>query len=299
MWPAVSSIVYYVGIGVHALLAALIGQRLGLRARVPLAVSACYLLGMTVGAKALSDIREGSFDPAALLRREHFVAGGLWGGPAVYLGLSVPVVSLMTRRRGGAAIRRHGETETRRSADGAAKRQGDKETRGHGEGGMQRRAGLDLIALAAPIPMAVAKAACLCAGCCHGMPTALPWAITFPPGNRLVPGGIPLHPTQIYDMLALLLIAAVLWRLNRPRWRGTLLLWFVALYVLARLLTEFTRGDLARRALVLWGPLTSFQWLCAAAAAGCAVALLLHARRSTPAHGFRSPGRTENPGKFD
>ena len=54
MWPAASSVVYYLGIGVHALLAVLLGQRLGLRPSVPIAVSACYLVGMTIGAKALA-----------------------------------------------------------------------------------------------------------------------------------------------------------------------------------------------------------------------------------------------------
>ena len=68
MWPAAASIVYYVGIGVHALIAALLGQRFGLRASVPVAVSACYLLGMTVGAKALADVGEGRFEPGTLLR---------------------------------------------------------------------------------------------------------------------------------------------------------------------------------------------------------------------------------------
>jgi hypothetical protein len=257
VWPAISSVVYYVGIGVHALLAALIAQRLGLRARVPLAVSACYLLGMTFGAKALSDIREGTFDPAALLRREHFVAGGLWGGPAVYLALSVPVVVLMTRRRGDGVTRGHGDKETRGWRDGGTERRrdGGKEgrreaakmltplgcetldpaSRRQGRAGFSRERGcemgfshrqshqqshqqlrqrsywqshqqlrqrwyggdplacargsdwrgsLDLIALAAPIPIAIGKLPCLCAGCCHGRPTSLPWAITFPAGVR-------------------------------------------------------------------------------------------------------------------
>jgi hypothetical protein len=105
VWPAAGSFVYCLGIGVHTLIAAL----LGLRARVPLAVSACCLLGMTVGAKALSDIREGRFDPGTLLRREHFEMSGMWGGPLVYLELAVPVVVVLAgagRERGKARMAR-------------------------------------------------------------------------------------------------------------------------------------------------------------------------------------------------
>ena len=41
--------------------------------------------------------------------------------------------------------------------------------------------------------------------------------------------------------LMLLGAAGLLFWVNRPRWRGTLLLWFVAAYGIGRLLTEFTR----------------------------------------------------------
>jgi len=122
--------------------------------------------------------------------------------------------------------------------------------------------------------MMIAKVACLCAECCHGKATGLPWAITFPPGGRVAPGGVPLHPTQVYDMLALVVMAGVLAWVNRPRWRGTLLLWFVGAYGLGRLLSEFTRTHPAEQA--WWGPLTPFQWLCAATAGGCATALVLY-----------------------
>jgi phosphatidylglycerol:prolipoprotein diacylglycerol transferase len=143
-----------------------------------------------------------------------------------------------------------------------------------------RRAALDLVALATPVPMAIAKIACLCNGCCYGRPSGLSWAITFPAGSGIAPAGAPLHPTQVYEMLVLGLAAIVLYRVNQPRWRGTLLFWFLAVYGIGRPLTGLFRGDLAKQA--LWGPFTQSQWLCAAAGGLSICVLLLHRRRAKP-----------------
>lgn len=167
-------------------------------------------------------------------------------GPLVYLVLSVPAV-LFVRRRNSQPIR-----------DGRLPNTPDSIRHNPSV-----RADLDLIALSAPVPLALAKLACLASGCCYGRPSNLPWAITFPAGSSVVPGGIPLHPTQLYDMAVLLGIASVLVVLaERLRWCGTLLLWFVTTYGFGRVLTEFTRGYYALRAVVHLGYLTAFQWLC-------------------------------------
>lgn len=249
MWPCLGPIktygpVYFAGIVVHFVTALLIARRLRLKWPVPLLASVCYLLGMTVGAKILFDIRAGIFSLGNLVSAEHYMRGGMWGGPLVYLGLAVPLMLVLSR---------------------------------------DRRAAIDLVALAAPIPMAIAKVACLCNGCCHGRPTGLPWAITFPESGRSAPAGVPLHPTQLYEMLVLVLVAVVLYLVNQPRRRGTLLFWFLAVYGIGRPLTECFRGDLAKQ--VLWGPFTQSQWLCAAAGGLSICILLAHHRR----HRRRSP----------
>ena len=55
---------------------------------------------------------------------------------------------------------------------------------------------------------------CLAAGCCYGRPADVPWAITFTSplaaANVGTPLGIPLHPTQIYEAGAELLILGLL-----------------------------------------------------------------------------------------
>ena len=56
----------------------------------------------------------------------------------------------------------------------------------------------------------VGRFGCLFAGCCYGKPTTLPWGITFTDpfaaDNVGTPLGVPLHPTQLYEAGAELLI---------------------------------------------------------------------------------------------
>src|SRR3954454_10455959 len=60
----------------------------------------------------------------------------------------------------------------------------------------------------------VGRFGCLFAGCCFGKPTSVPWAITFTDpfaaANVGTPLGVPLHPTQIYEAGAELVILLLL-----------------------------------------------------------------------------------------
>jgi hypothetical protein len=67
--------------------------------------------------------------------------------------------------------------------------------------GGRRPATLDLVALTIPIPWMAAKLGCFLNGCCHGRPCSLPWAVTFPPGARTAPPGVPIHPSQLYEVV--------------------------------------------------------------------------------------------------
>ena len=57
--------------------------------------------------------------------------------------------------------------------------------------------------------MIMAKVACFANGCCYGAVCSLPWAVTFPEGGteRTAPAGLALHPTQLYEILMLAVIA--------------------------------------------------------------------------------------------
>lgn len=93
---------------------------------------------------------------------------------------------------------------------------------------------------------AIGRLGCFAAGCCWGSPTGLPWAVTFKDlyAGQLVgvPLGIPLHPAQLYEFLALLLIFGVLlavWK--RRSFEGQVLSMYLILYGAARFGLEFTR----------------------------------------------------------
>ncbi len=69
---------------------------------------------------------------------------------------------------------------------------------------------------------------CFLNGCCAGIATRLPWGVVFPPGSEAwgqqVIGGnagalfgrvSPVHPTQLYEAIAAILLAAIAVRLGR------------------------------------------------------------------------------------
>ncbi|MBI3664143.1 MAG: prolipoprotein diacylglyceryl transferase [Acidobacteria bacterium] len=92
---------------------------------------------------------------------------------------------------------------------------------------------------------------CFSAGCCYGKPTEIAWGVTFTSeyAHALVgtPLGIRLHPTQLYDSFAAVVILAVLLLMRRrKRFTGQLWATFMTLYGVARFTTEFLRDDPGR-----------------------------------------------------
>lgn len=63
------------------------------------------------------------------------------------------------------------------------------------------------------IAHAIGRVGCFLVGDDYGVPSDLPWAVAFPDG--LPPTTVPVHPTQIYEMLALPPLAWVLLRWRR------------------------------------------------------------------------------------
>jgi phosphatidylglycerol:prolipoprotein diacylglycerol transferase len=72
----------------------------------------------------------------------------------------------------------------------------------------------DVFAPGIAVGHVVGRFGCLFAGCCFGKPTKMPWGITFTDqfaaANVGTPLNVPLHPTQIYEAGAELLILIVL-----------------------------------------------------------------------------------------
>jgi len=88
---------------------------------------------------------------------------------------------------------------------------------------------------------------CFAAGCCWGKPTTLPWGVKFTElGHEItgVPTDVPLHPTQLYESFAMLLVFFfLLWLHRHRRFSGQVIILYALLYSVIRFCIEFVRDD--------------------------------------------------------
>src|SRR4051794_32055243 len=95
----------------------------------------------------------------------------------------------------------------------------------------------------------VGRFGCLFAGCCFGKPTTRPWGITFTDpfaaANVGTPLGVPLHPTQLYEAGAelLILVFLLVWERRGRPFPGRTFWTYMLLYGVSRFAIEFYRGD--------------------------------------------------------
>ncbi|MBI4698109.1 MAG: prolipoprotein diacylglyceryl transferase [Nitrospirae bacterium] len=102
----------------------------------------------------------------------------------------------------------------------------------------------DLFSPSVAIGHAIGRIGCLCAGCCYGMPTNLPWGITFKNPEALAIKGVPLHPTQLYESAAELSIFIFLMFFRKRKTFDGQIFWiYILLYSVTRFIIEFFRGD--------------------------------------------------------
>ncbi|WP_246123260.1 prolipoprotein diacylglyceryl transferase [Cellulomonas terrae] len=97
-------------------------------------------------------------------------------------------------------------------------------------------------AAAAPLALAygIGRIGCFLSGDgTYGTPTALPWGVAFPDG--VVPSTVPVHPTQLYETVAAVLIAVILWRLERRLAPVGVFGAYLVLSGISRFLVEFLR----------------------------------------------------------
>jgi phosphatidylglycerol:prolipoprotein diacylglycerol transferase len=132
--------------------------------------------------------------------------------------------------------------------------------------GMGLLAAADLMTPSVALGTGLTRIGCFLNGCDFGTPTALPWGLRFPRGSpawlehlgsgvsldgaRVVPGSdwsLPVHPTQLYEAAAALVLFALTLRLRgRARFHGQIFLFFFAGYGVARAAIELVRGDPSR-----------------------------------------------------
>jgi len=75
----------------------------------------------------------------------------------------------------------------------------------------------------------------------YGVPTGLPWGMSYPDGT--VPTRLDVHPTPVYETLAMGLVALALWRLRGRLAAGVLFALYLVLAGLERLLVELIRRN--------------------------------------------------------
>jgi phosphatidylglycerol---prolipoprotein diacylglyceryl transferase len=115
---------------------------------------------------------------------------------------------------------------------------------------------MDAGAIAVSVGYAVGRIGCFLRGDDYGVPTSLPWGMSFPKG--LPPTTVRVHPTQLYESAASLVIFALLVWVIAPRFKreGPLMFAYAILAGIERFLVEFIRTNKP----VLLG-LTQQQWI--------------------------------------
>jgi prolipoprotein diacylglyceryl transferase len=104
---------------------------------------------------------------------------------------------------------------------------------------------LDVCSPAAAVGYAIGRIGCLLSGDGdYGVPTKLPWGMSFP--NGVVPTTERVHPTPLYEFFIWLAIAAFLWHLGTkalrgPKAKGEIFCNYLILTGIARFLIEFIR----------------------------------------------------------
>jgi phosphatidylglycerol:prolipoprotein diacylglycerol transferase len=130
----------------------------------------------------------------------------------------------------------------------------------------------------------VGRLGCFMAGCCYGRSCDLPWAVTFTDplaaSNVGTPLGVPLHPTQLYEAGAELLILVGLLTFERRgrTFPGRTFWGYMFAYAVTRFAIEIYRGD--PRGVVL-GVLSTSQFISVVLAPLSIVMLILLSRRTT------------------
>jgi phosphatidylglycerol:prolipoprotein diacylglycerol transferase len=100
----------------------------------------------------------------------------------------------------------------------------------------------DILAPGIILAQAIGRVGCTLNGCCYGKPTDLPWAIVYTNPNTNGPIGIPVHPTQIYEIIYNLIVFGILLFLRkRLKPDGSLFLVYLTLYSIWRLGIDFIR----------------------------------------------------------
>jgi phosphatidylglycerol:prolipoprotein diacylglycerol transferase len=103
---------------------------------------------------------------------------------------------------------------------------------------------MDLVALPTLLAQALGRIGCTINGCCYGAeaPSWLPWSVVYTHPESYGPLGVAVHPTQVYEIVFLLITFGVLFFL-RKRFQpdGSLFLIYLSAYSAWRIGIDFIR----------------------------------------------------------
>lgn len=126
----------------------------------------------------------------------------------------------------------------------------------------------DAFAPAVALGQFFGRQGCNAAGCCWGKATNMPWGVQFSElGHEYtgVPiyddhgGALHLHPVQLYESFAMLIVFGILFYFHkRKKFDGQILIMYMIFYPLIRFTIEFFRND-PRGNLLGLGDLTGFS----------------------------------------
>lgn len=107
---------------------------------------------------------------------------------------------------------------------------------------------IDVYLPALSVAHAFGRFGCLAAGCCYGRPTDSGWGIRL--HSELVEvsmRGVPLHPVQLYESAALLILfSGLLWVHRNRKFDGQVGITYLMAYPVIRSIVETFRGDTVR-----------------------------------------------------
>jgi phosphatidylglycerol:prolipoprotein diacylglycerol transferase len=140
---------------------------------------------------------------------------------------------------------------------------------------------MDILAPGIAIGQGIGRLGCFAAGCCWGRECDLPWGVRFRSDFAApVPLDKTLHPVQIYESVADLLVFAILYRqASRAHRPGQVIGWYLVLYSTARFVIEFFRVH--EQSLV--GPFSLTQWIALGLLALGAAILIAPGLKARPA----------------
>ena len=102
--------------------------------------------------------------------------------------------------------------------------------------------GADLVAPGIILAQAIGRIGCTINGCCYGTATSLPWAIGYTHPNSVGFGASGVHPTQVYEIIFLLILFGIIMLLKgRLKPDGSLFLVYLGGYSLWRFGIDFIR----------------------------------------------------------